>query len=145
VSVVAVQGEIRPDRISPETVLTQIGFDSLGLVELVLALEEHFEVSIPDDMKELEAVKTVEDIAQVVEKVLGRPALPPAAVPTSASHTQLGLPAIEQPNNPPTSLSMETVALADKLWSYSTCEFRNYASAESVAAFITSRYRLTPR
>jgi len=70
VSVVAVQGEIRPDRITPETVLTQIGFDSLGLVELVLALEEHFEVSIPEDMKELETVKTVEDIAHVVEKVL---------------------------------------------------------------------------
>ena len=146
VSVVAVQGEVRPDRITPETVLTQIGFDSLGLVELVLALEEHFEVSIPEDMKELETVKTVEDIAQVVEKVLGRPALLPAAEPTSANHTQLGLPAIEQPNNaPPASLSMKTVALADKLWSYNTSEFRNYASAESVAAFITSRYNLTPR
>jgi acyl carrier protein len=145
VSVVAVQGEVRPDRISPETALDKIGFDSLGLVELVLAMEEHFEISIPEDMKELETVKTVEDIAQVVEKVLGRPAAPLPAAPTSANHTQLGLPTIEQPNNQLTSLALETSALSDKLWSYNTSEFRNYASAESVAAFITSRYHLTPR
>lgn len=143
VSVVAVQGEVRPDRITPETVLTQIGFDSLGLVELVLALEEHFEVSIPEDMKELETVKTVEDIAQVVEKVLGRPALSPAVAPTSANHTQLGLPAIDpgKPQNP----TDEAERLSGELWTYKTSEFRNYAAALSIAEFITANYKLTPR
>jgi acyl carrier protein len=75
--VVAEQAQLPVGNIAPSTVLGKddfdsagIGFDSLGLVELVLALEEHFEVSIPEDMKELEAVNTVEDIARVVEKVL---------------------------------------------------------------------------
>lgn len=68
--VVGEQAQVPAGDISPETVLSKIGFDSLGFVELVLALEERFEISIPDGMKELETVKTVEDIVQVVENVL---------------------------------------------------------------------------
>lgn len=150
--VVAEQAQLPVGNIAPSTVLGKddfdsagIGFDSLGLVELVLALEEHFEVSIPEDMKELEAVNTVEDIARVVEKVLGRPALPPAgaAAPTSANHTQLGLPTIDpgKPQNP----TEEAERLSEALWSYKTSEFRNYAAALSVAEFITANYKLTPR
>ncbi|TXH11828.1 MAG: acyl carrier protein [Hyphomicrobiaceae bacterium] len=65
------------EHVAPDTKLglggmldAAIGFDSLALVELTLALEEHFEVEIPEGYPGLDAVKTVEDLARICEKVL---------------------------------------------------------------------------
>ena len=45
-----------------------LGADSLDTVELVLALEEQFEVSIPDD--EAENIKTVQQAIDKIEQTL---------------------------------------------------------------------------
>lgn len=42
-----------------------LGADSLALVDLVMALEEEFNLEIPDEA--LEAARTVEDIVKYVE------------------------------------------------------------------------------
>lgn len=42
--------------------------DSLGVVELLMALEDNFDVKIPDD--EAQALLTVGDAADIVEKKL---------------------------------------------------------------------------
>ncbi|MCH7668331.1 MAG: acyl carrier protein [Acidobacteria bacterium] len=42
--------------------------DSLGVVELLMALEDNFDVKIPDD--EAQALMTVGDAADIVEKKL---------------------------------------------------------------------------
>lgn len=42
--------------------------DSLGVVELLMALEDNFDVKIPDD--EAQALVTVGDAADIVEKKL---------------------------------------------------------------------------
>lgn len=46
--------------------------DSLDLTELVMALEDHFEVEVPEDA--LEDVKTVGDAADVVLAAVSAPA-----------------------------------------------------------------------
>jgi acyl carrier protein len=48
------------------TFIDDLGADSLGLVELVLAFEERFEIDIPDE--DTEKIKTVQDAIDYIEK-----------------------------------------------------------------------------
>lgn len=50
------------------TFIDDLGADSLGLVELVLAFEEAFEIDIPDE--DTEKIKTVQDAVDYIEKHL---------------------------------------------------------------------------
>jgi acyl carrier protein len=53
--------------ISPEsTFIDDLGADSLGLVELVLAFEEAFEIDIPDE--DTEKIRTVQDAVNYIQK-----------------------------------------------------------------------------
>lgn len=51
---------------SESTFIDDLGADSLGLVELVLAFEERFEIDIPDE--DTEKIKTVQDAIDYIEK-----------------------------------------------------------------------------
>jgi len=46
--------------------IEDIGADSLDIVELVMELEEHFELEIPDD--DAENIKTVEELITYIEQ-----------------------------------------------------------------------------
>ena len=46
--------------------IDDLGADSLGLVELVLAFEEAFEIDIPDE--ETEKIRTVQDAVDFINK-----------------------------------------------------------------------------
>ena len=48
-----------------------LGTDSLEDVEIAMALEEHFHLSIPDE--QLEAVSTVGDLLETIAKLLATP------------------------------------------------------------------------
>ena len=50
------------------TLASELNIDSLDAVELVMALEEEYEIKIPD--AELENMKTVKDIVTCIEKYL---------------------------------------------------------------------------
>jgi acyl carrier protein len=53
--------------IKPESVfIDDLGADSLGLVELVLAFEEAFEIDIPDE--DTEQIRTVQDAVKYIEQ-----------------------------------------------------------------------------
>jgi acyl carrier protein len=53
---------------TPETDLIDSGLlDSLSLVELLFALEQEFQLSIPLDNLELDAFRTIDSIASFVE------------------------------------------------------------------------------
>jgi acyl carrier protein len=53
--------------IKPEsTFIDDLGADSLGLVELVLAFEEAFEIDIPDE--DTEKIRTVQDAVDYIQK-----------------------------------------------------------------------------
>jgi len=56
--------------IKPEsTFIDDLGADSLGLVELVLAFEEAFEIDIPDE--DTEKIRSVQDAVDYIEKAPG--------------------------------------------------------------------------
>jgi acyl carrier protein len=53
--------------IKPEsTFIEDLGADSLGLVELVLAFEEAFEIDIPDE--DTEKIRSVQDAIDYIER-----------------------------------------------------------------------------
>ena len=64
-SIVAEQLEIDIDSLTMETTFEEIDADSQDIVELVMALEEEFELEISD--QEIENIKTVGDIVKYIE------------------------------------------------------------------------------
>lgn len=77
-AIVAEQAMIDVDQVSQESTLEALGLDSLGLVEIVFAIEEQFGVSVPYNANEpnsddfdISSVKAVEDgvIKLIAEKV----------------------------------------------------------------------------
>ena len=61
------QLDVEEDDIKPESsFIDDLGADSLGLVELVLAFEEAFEIDIPDE--DTEQIRTVQDAVDYINK-----------------------------------------------------------------------------
>ena len=62
----AEQLDIEPDEITMDSnILDDFGADSLDLVDLVMALEDEFEVEVPDDA--IESFHTVGEVVRFVE------------------------------------------------------------------------------
>lgn len=69
IDIISNQLGIEREAITPEAkVIDDLGADSLDVVELVMALEEEFDVEIPDE--EAEKIKSVGDIFNYMETVL---------------------------------------------------------------------------
>ncbi|MBR2738319.1 MAG: acyl carrier protein [Lachnospiraceae bacterium] len=67
--IIADQLSIDPAQIVPEATFTEdLGADSLDAVEMVMAVEEEFDISVPDEA--LESIKTVGDLLALVEEYL---------------------------------------------------------------------------
>ncbi len=65
---------VQPAQLAPEARLEQdLGADSLTLVEIAIALEERFGLSIPDE--EWERVATVADLFETLAERLAKPEL----------------------------------------------------------------------
>lgn len=56
---------VKPESTS-KSLTDDLGADSLDTIELVMAIEEEFEIEIPDD--DAETCKTVEDIINLVNR-----------------------------------------------------------------------------
>lgn len=58
---------VDPDKVKAEaSFIDDLGADSLDIVELVMAMEEEFDLEIPDE--DAEKLKTVQDVASYLEK-----------------------------------------------------------------------------
>jgi acyl carrier protein len=69
-TILADQLAVAQDKVTPEARFSEdLDADSLDLVEAVLALEEEFGVSIPEE--EMEGVKTVGEAVDLVAQKLG--------------------------------------------------------------------------
>ncbi|MEY3867895.1 MAG: acyl carrier protein [Cyanobacteriota bacterium] len=65
--IVAEQLEVESDKVTPEATFAEdLGADSLDTVELVMALEEEFEIEIPDEAAE--KIDTVQKAVDFIEK-----------------------------------------------------------------------------
>ncbi len=64
--IVCEQLGVNEDEVTPEaSFLEDLGADSLDIVELVMALEEEYELEISDE--DAEKIKTVQDIVSYIE------------------------------------------------------------------------------
>ena len=59
--------DVDPDAISPEATLTELGLDSLTIVELLFDVEDEFGIEIPEERATLE---TLAEAAALVEELL---------------------------------------------------------------------------
>jgi acyl carrier protein len=62
------QKTLPPDAIAPDTVLSDIGIDSLDALSILFAVEEQFGVSIPDD--KARSIRTLDDMVAAVRELL---------------------------------------------------------------------------
>lgn len=60
-------GNIDEIEIYPLAVLSELGFDSLDLVELLMEIEKQFDIKIPDTVAN--DIKTVNDLIQTVYQI----------------------------------------------------------------------------
>jgi len=64
--IIAEKMDIEPERINNDTTFAELGLDSLDTVELIMAFEEEFGVSIEVDQE----IKTISESAELIEKSL---------------------------------------------------------------------------
>lgn len=64
-----IEGRLAREKIAKDSVITELGIDSLAMGQIVLGLERKLGISIPDG--ELIEVVTVEDLLRIVERHLG--------------------------------------------------------------------------
>lgn len=67
ISVVAEQLGISQDKVKPSSSVIQLGADSLDTVEIVMALESEFDLTIPAN--EVTRLLTIKDIVDYISKV----------------------------------------------------------------------------
>ncbi|HSW35814.1 MAG TPA: acyl carrier protein [Candidatus Limnocylindrales bacterium] len=67
-AIIADQLEVAVDKLKMETTFEDIDADSLDIVELVMALEEEFDLEISD--QEIENIKSIGDVVKYIESVL---------------------------------------------------------------------------
>lgn len=64
--IIVEQLDVEEDAVTMEASITEdLGADSLDVVDLVMSIEESFDVEIPDE--EVENIKTVVDIVKYIE------------------------------------------------------------------------------
>lgn len=59
---------VDPQRVREDAWLIEYGLDSVRSMELIIALEEHFEIELPDS--EIAVLQTVGDVVQLVQHKL---------------------------------------------------------------------------
>lgn len=68
-SILAEQFSVEEDTITMDTKLEDLGADSLDIVEMIMALEEEFDLKIEDD--EVENIQSVSDVVGYINQAIG--------------------------------------------------------------------------
>lgn len=66
--VIATSKRIPEERVTVDSAFEELGIDSMDAVEILFALENEFDISIPDE--EVKAVRNVRQMVEGVEKLL---------------------------------------------------------------------------
>ena len=75
VNILVDQFEVSPDKMTGETVLEDLGLDSLALMEFVFALEDAFRLRIPEDkLDPTQSGISLNQLTKIVEEALQTPA-----------------------------------------------------------------------
>ena len=66
-SILSEQFDVEEDTITPETnIQDDLGADSLDVVDLLMSIEDEFDIEIPDD--QVENLKTVGELVKYIEE-----------------------------------------------------------------------------
>ncbi len=64
---------IAAELLTPDTTLASLAIDSLGVIELVFAIEDRFEISVPDtDATTLSEFGTLSELCQYVDQLIAK-------------------------------------------------------------------------
>lgn len=78
VQIIAEQAMLDPEVVKPTSTPEELGLDSLGLVEIVFAIEETFDISVPynanDPAQSEFSIATVQDVADGVRRLVAEQA-----------------------------------------------------------------------
>jgi len=66
--VIATSKRIPEDRVTVDSAFEELGIDSMDAVEILFALENEFDINIPDE--EVKTVRNVRQMAEGVERLL---------------------------------------------------------------------------
>ena len=67
IAILADQFDAEEDSLTPETsIVDDLGADSMDVVDLLMTIEDQFEIEIPDS--EVENIKTVGDLVNYIEE-----------------------------------------------------------------------------
>jgi len=76
-SIIAREAAMEPTEVRPDMTLDELGLDSLGLVEMIFAIEETFGVSVPFNANEPTQsefdISSVGSIIRAVERLISGP------------------------------------------------------------------------
>ncbi|WP_050698929.1 MULTISPECIES: acyl carrier protein [Eubacteriales] len=65
-AILSEQFDVEEDSITPETTIADdLGADSLDVVDLLMSIEDEFEIEIPDE--EIDNIKTVGELVKYIE------------------------------------------------------------------------------
>lgn len=68
-AILSSQFDVDEDTITPDTnIVDDLGADSLDVVDMLMSLEDEFDVEIPDE--EIERIRTVGEVAAYIEEHL---------------------------------------------------------------------------
>ena len=68
IELVCIQIDIPKEQVSLDSqFVADLGFDSLDLVEFVMLVEDEYDISVPDEVKD--AIVTVRDAVEVIQKL----------------------------------------------------------------------------
>lgn len=74
ISIIAREAVLEPGQVRPEMTLDELGLDSLGLVEMIFAIEETFGISVPFNANEASQsdfdISSVGAIVGAVERLI---------------------------------------------------------------------------
>jgi len=81
-AVLADKFHVEPEKISPESTLEQLGLDSLALMEFVFAVEDRFDVRIPEDrLDPRQAGVTLAHLSALLDEAVAAKPVKDAAAP----------------------------------------------------------------
>lgn len=70
-SVLTEQFHVEPEKIDPQTPIQALGLDSLSLMEFVFAIEDRFELRIPEDrLDPRQAELTLADVCAALDEAI---------------------------------------------------------------------------
>jgi len=70
------------EQVAPEALLASVGLDSLGMIEMMMQIEERFSITLPDDKPP--AMGSVGDLAAYIDALISAKASGTASTTTAA-------------------------------------------------------------